>query len=52
MTSSEIKTNVERMLEDFSADDFIYNLMLAYDTPRSFVTRIKKGDFNLSKKAR
>lgn len=49
MTSSEIHNSVEQIIQNFTKEAFIFDLMLAYDTPKSFVTRVKKGDFNLSK---
>lgn len=50
MTSTEIHNKVKEIIADFSKEDFIYDLLLAYGTSRTSVTRLKKGDFNLSKK--
>lgn len=49
MNSKEIENNVQQIFEDFSREEFIYDLLLAYGTSKTSVTRLKKGDFNLSK---
>ncbi|MBR5401009.1 MAG: class I SAM-dependent DNA methyltransferase [Treponema sp.] len=50
----EIETNVERIVEEHRENgvtlDFIYDFILAYGLPRASVTRLKKGDLNLSKR--
>ncbi len=49
MNSKEIENNVKQIFENFSKEEFIYDLLLAYGTSKTSVTRLKKGDFNLSK---
>ncbi|HCR89489.1 MAG TPA: SAM-dependent methyltransferase [Prolixibacteraceae bacterium] len=49
MNSKEIESNVKRIFEDFSKEEFIFDLLVAYGTSKTSVTRLKKGDFNLSK---
>jgi type II restriction/modification system DNA methylase subunit YeeA len=49
MTSKEIESNVRRIFEKFSKEEFIFNLLIAYGISKTSVTRIKNGDFNLSK---
>ena len=49
MTSKEIEKNVEQIVENFSQEEFIYDLLLAYGISKTSITRLKKGDFNLSK---
>jgi len=49
MTSKEIENNVVQLTENFSQEEFIYDLLLAYGISKSSITRLKKGDFNLSK---
>lgn len=49
MSSKEIQQKLQNLIEDFSKDRFIYNFLLAYGTAKSVVTRLEKGDFNLSK---
>ncbi len=50
MTSKDIEKNVIEIVENFSKKEFIYDLLLAYGSPKATITRLKKGDFNLSKK--
>jgi hypothetical protein len=49
MTSKEIERNVSRIFENFSKDEFVFDLLMAYGISKTSVTRLKKGDFNLSK---
>ncbi len=49
MNSKEIESNVKQIFEDFSTGEFIYDLLLAYGISKTSITRLKKGDFNLSK---
>ncbi len=49
MTSKEIESNVEQLIKNFSKVEFIYDLLLAYGISKTSITRLKKGDFNLSK---
>lgn len=49
MTSKEIESNVKHIFENFTKEEFIYDLLTAYGTSKTSVTRLKKGDFNLSK---
>lgn len=49
MNTKEIENNVINLIEDFSQDEFIYDLLRAYGISKTSVTRLKKGDFNLSK---
>ncbi|MEZ4985967.1 MAG: type IIL restriction-modification enzyme MmeI [Saprospiraceae bacterium] len=49
MSSHETEQLVKRIFEHFSEDDFIYDLLLAYGISKTSVTRLKSGDFNLSK---
>lgn len=50
MNSKEIQHNVWNIFENFSKEEFIYDLLLAYGISKTSITRLKKGDFNLSKK--
>ncbi len=50
MNSKEIENNVKQILENFSREEFIYDLLLAYGTSKTSITRLKKGDFNLTKR--
>ena len=49
MNGKEIESNVKQIFEDFSKEKFIYDLLLAYGISKTSITRLKKGDFNLSK---
>lgn len=49
MNSHEIEHNVTRIIENFSKEDFLYDLLLAYGISKTSITRLKSGDFNLSK---
>ncbi len=49
MNSHEIEQNIKRMMERFSKENFLYDFLLAYGISKTSVTRLKSGDFNLSK---
>ncbi|MFN7686423.1 MAG: DNA methyltransferase [Sphingobacteriales bacterium] len=49
MNSREIELNVKRMMENFSKENFLFDLLLAYGISKTSITRLKSGDFNLSK---
>lgn len=49
MNSHEIEQNVKRIIENFSKENFLYYLLLAYGISNTSITRLKSGDFNLSK---
>lgn len=49
MNSHEIEHNVKRIFENFSKENFLYDLLLAFGISKSSITRLKSGDFNLSK---
>ena len=48
MKSTEIQHNVQTLIDNFSKEEFIYNLLIAYGISKTSVTRLKKGDYNLS----
>jgi type II restriction/modification system DNA methylase subunit YeeA len=49
MNTHEIQTNVENLINNFSEQEFIYDLLIAYGISKTSTTRLKKGDYNLSK---
>lgn len=49
MNSHEIEQKVKRVIENFSKENFLYDLLLAYGISKTSITRLKSGDFNLSK---
>lgn len=51
MKSQEIEHNVQSIFENFSKEHFLFDLLLAYGISKTSITRLKNGDFNLSKNA-
>jgi len=49
MNTKEIEHNLQDIINNFSKEEFIYDFLIAYGISRTSVTRLKKGDFNLSK---
>jgi hypothetical protein len=49
MKSTEIKHNVQYLIDNFSKEEFVFDLLVAYGISKTSVTRLKKGDYNLSK---
>lgn len=49
MSSKEIQHSVQNIIENVSKEEFIFELLMAYGISKTSVTRLKKGDFNLSK---
>jgi hypothetical protein len=49
MSSHEIEHNVKQLFENFSKEEFLFDLLLAYGISKASVTRLRNGDFNLSK---
>ncbi|WP_293906047.1 class I SAM-dependent DNA methyltransferase [Sphingobacterium sp. UBA5670] len=49
MKSTEIQQNVQTIFDDFSKEEFVFDLLVAYGISKASVTRLKKGDYNLSK---
>ena len=48
MKSTEIQNSVQTLIDNFSPQKFIYDLLMAYGISKTSVTRLKKGDYNLS----
>lgn len=49
MNASQIEKNVIALVENFNKEEFIYDFLQAYGISKTSITRLKKGDFNLSK---
>ena len=49
MNIAQIENNLQQLIKSFKKTTFIYDLLLAYDTPKSTITRLQKGGLNLSK---
>jgi len=49
MNIAQIEKNLQTLITAFDKNTFIFDLLLAYGVPKSTVTRLQKGDLNLSK---
>ncbi|CAM3357407.1 class I SAM-dependent DNA methyltransferase [Zobellia roscoffensis] len=49
MNASQIEKNVIALVENFNKEEFVFDLLKAYGISKTSITRLKKGDFNLSK---
>ncbi|MEE1962017.1 DNA methyltransferase [Allomuricauda taeanensis] len=49
MNTTEIQHNVQNLIDNFSKENFVFDLLVAYGISKTSVTRLKKGDYNLSK---
>jgi hypothetical protein len=49
MNIAQIENNLQQLIKSFKNETLIYDLLLAYDTPKSTITRLQKGGLNLSK---
>src|SRR5680860_1235946 len=49
MNASQIEKNVIALVDNLNDTSFIYDLLLAYGISKATITRLKKGDYNLSK---
>ena len=49
MDLQKIESKLQALLKNLNQDSFIYDLLLAYGLPKASVTRLQKGDYNLSK---
>lgn len=49
MNSTQIEKNVKSLVNNFNKDSFIYELLLAYGISKTSITRLRTGDFNMSK---
>jgi len=47
---AQIESNLESLVKSFTEDSFIYDLLSAYGLPKAAITRLRKGNSNLSKK--
>ncbi len=48
MNASQIEKNVIALVENFNKEEFVFDLLRAYGISKTSITRLKKGDFNLS----
>lgn len=49
MNSHEIEQNVKNIFKNFSKEEFLFDLLLAYGISKTSITRLKSGNFNFSK---
>ncbi len=49
MNAAQIEKNVIALVENFNKEEFVFDLLQAYGISKTSITRLKKGDFNLSK---
>ena len=50
MNLEKIEKNLEKLVQDFKKENFIYDFLLAFDQPKATINRLKKGTYNLSNK--
>ncbi len=48
MNIEKLEASIQSLVANLSEQSFIYDLLLAYDQPKSSITRLQKGDYNLS----
>lgn len=49
MNIAQIEANLQALIASLNPETFVYDLLLAYDTPRSSIVRLQKGGLNLAK---
>ncbi len=49
MNIEALENNLKALVTHINRDNFIYDLLTAYELPKASVTRLQKGDYNLSK---
>lgn len=49
MNIAQIEQNLQKVLQNFNIETFIYEFLLAYGLPKSSITLLQKGNLNLSK---
>ncbi len=49
MNSEKLEEKLQLLVSSLNKESFIYDLLLAYGQPKSSITRLHKGDYNLSK---
>jgi hypothetical protein len=51
MNIAQIEQNIQDLIKDYTQESFIYDFLLAYGLPKASITRLQKGNLNLSKVA-
>jgi len=49
MNIEKLEDNIQSLVTNLAKEMFIYDLLLAYGQPKAAITRLRKGDYNLSK---
>jgi hypothetical protein len=49
MNKTQIEKSLDELVKLLDKENFIYDLLVAYGISKTSITRLKKGDFNLSK---
>jgi hypothetical protein len=49
MNIAQIEVNLQSLIQNYTQETFIYELLLAYGLPKASITRLQKGNLNLSK---
>lgn len=49
MNIAQIEQNLQDLIHNFTKETFIFELLLAYGSPKASITRLQKGNLNLSK---
>ncbi|MDC1106375.1 class I SAM-dependent DNA methyltransferase [Prolixibacteraceae bacterium] len=49
ITITTVEANVKALVKNIDRDHFIYDLLLAYGTPKATISKIKSGEYNRSK---
>jgi len=44
MNIAQISDNLEKLVESFNKETFIFDLLLAYGTPKATISRLQQGD--------
>lgn len=49
MNIAQIEENLQTLIKSFTKETFIFDLLLAYGSPKASISRLQKGNLNLSK---
>ncbi|SFF22882.1 class I SAM-dependent DNA methyltransferase [Flavobacterium xueshanense] len=49
MNIAQIEENLQNLILNYTQETFIYELLIAYGLPKASITRLQKGNLNLSK---
>lgn len=49
MNTEKLESNLKALVTNLNQETFIYDLLIAYELPKAAVTRLQKGDYNISK---